>query len=155
AIKSFFFWCALFVLPAFVILRLVAARIYASGLILLVQSGRITFADLAAKERTVFERLGLLTTQPEPELHPVIRAGAWTGTRVGRVCGRGLLIALWFSSSDLYFRVPELSFRSCLAQSTTGAASLVPVLAAVIEKPDGRPGRRASADFAGNVGTIY
>jgi len=115
AMKSFFFWCALFVLPAFVILRLVAARIYASGLILLVQSGKITFADLAANERTVFERLGLLTTQPEPELHPVIRAAAWTGTRVGRVCGRGLLIAVWFSFVAQIYISEFLNYHSGLA----------------------------------------
>ena len=52
-LNSYFFWCALVALPAYVLLRLVAARIYAAGILQLVQTARITPADEALFVRFV------------------------------------------------------------------------------------------------------
>src|SRR4030095_5523838 len=47
-LDGYFFWCALMIFPAFVILRLAAARIYASGMLQLAQTGRISRGVLSA-----------------------------------------------------------------------------------------------------------
>jgi len=95
-LNDYFFRCALIVLPAYVALRLVAARIYASGILSLVQMGKIPSSRLAQNERDILERLDLLTVQSQPERHYLVRFLAWTGTRVGRTVGRVALALIWF-----------------------------------------------------------
>lgn len=97
SLKGYFFWCALVMLPAFVIVHLAAARIYASGLLSLVRTGKITESELGPTERDALARLGLLARQPEPERHALVRFVAWTGTRVGRIAGAVVLVLIWFS----------------------------------------------------------
>ena len=96
-LNDYFFRCAIWVLPAFVILRLVAARIYASAILPLVQCGKLQPAALSEIEREHLERLGLLNVQPGPERHLFIRLIAWTGTRVGRIASGIALFLIWFS----------------------------------------------------------
>jgi hypothetical protein len=96
-LKGYFFWCALAVLPAFVILHVVAARIYASGVLSLVRSGKVAASELAPAEREVLDRLGLLAAQTEPQRHAFVRLVAWTGTRLGRAAGAIMLVVIWFS----------------------------------------------------------
>ena len=96
-LNSYFFWCALVALPAYVLLRLVAARIYAAGILQLVQTARITPADLSPLECETLERLGLLVARPMPERHFFVRFIAWTGTRFGRVASTVALVFIWFS----------------------------------------------------------
>jgi hypothetical protein len=97
ALNSYFFWCALYLLPAFVLLHLGAARIYASGLVSLLQAGQISESDLAPTERQVLERLALLEVRPQPRRHALVRFVAWSGTRLGRVVGAVILVLIWFS----------------------------------------------------------
>ena len=96
ALDGYFFWCALVMLPAFVILRLVATRIYASAIITLVQTGQIVPAALAANEREILERLALLEPQPQPARHRFVRLLAWAGTRLGRIISGAALFFIWF-----------------------------------------------------------
>jgi hypothetical protein len=96
SLKSYFFWCALVMLPAFVIVHIAAAHIYAAGLISLVQSGRISESELAENERSALLRLGLLAVRPSVERHILVRFISWTGTRLGRTVGAIVLVLIWF-----------------------------------------------------------
>jgi hypothetical protein len=96
-LNGYFFWCALLVFPAFVLLRLVAARIYASGILSLVQSGRIPAGSLSAFENETLQRLGLPGTRPQPERSRIMRLIAWTGSRLGRTVSGFALVFIWFS----------------------------------------------------------
>jgi len=96
-LDSYFFWSALAIFPAFVVLRLVAARIYASGLLDLAQSGRIPQGALSRLEAGAMDRLGLLESKPRPEAHRLMRLITWAGTRVGRIISRVAVALLWFS----------------------------------------------------------
>ncbi len=95
-LNDYFFRCALIVLPAYVALRLIAARIYASGILSLVQMGNIPSSLLAQNERDILERLDLLTVRQQPERHYLVRFIAWTGTRLGRTVGGFALALIWF-----------------------------------------------------------
>src|SRR5206468_573296 len=59
-LNRYYFWSALFVFPAFVLLRLVAARLYGSTLLKALQTGAIGRDALAEPERHALHRLGLL-----------------------------------------------------------------------------------------------
>src|SRR2546427_6865317 len=84
-LNSYFFWSALFVFPAFVLLRLVAARIYSTALLKAVQTGAVHQSSLAENERQALHRLELLQVQPPRLRHPVLRIVTWAGTPAGHV----------------------------------------------------------------------
>jgi hypothetical protein len=95
-LNGYFFWCALVMFPAFVVLRLAAARIYASGLLSLVRAGRVPAGVLTGLEGGALRRLGLLEARPEPARHRLVRLVTWAGTRVGRTVSRVALVLIWF-----------------------------------------------------------
>ena len=95
-LNRYFFWSALFVFPAFVVLRLIAARIYGSTLLRAVQSGAVAQDALAESEWHVLQRLDLLQVQAPRPRHPVWRIVAWAGTRAGRVTFGFLTGLVWF-----------------------------------------------------------
>jgi hypothetical protein len=97
SLKGYFFWCSLVMLPAFAIIHLAAARMYASGLLSLVQNGKVAESELAGSERAVLNRLGLLAIRRQPERHVFVKFIAWTGTRLGRAVGAVILVLVWFS----------------------------------------------------------
>jgi hypothetical protein len=115
SLKSYFFWCGAFMLPAFVIVHLVAARIYAAGLMSLVQSGDITESELGVTEREALNRLGLLTVRPQAERHVLVRFIAWTSTRVGRAVGAVILVFIWFSFVAQIYIGEFLNYHSGIA----------------------------------------
>ena len=96
-LDSYFFWCALVMVPAYLLLRLVAARIYASGILALVQTGNVKAAELSRIERETLARLDLMQVQPRRERHFFVRFVAWTGTRAGRFVSSTALVFIWFT----------------------------------------------------------
>jgi len=95
-LNSYYFWWALFVFPAFVLLRLVAARTYGTALLKAVQTGAIPQDALAEPEWQAFHRLELLLVEPPRLRHPVLRIVAWAGTRAGRITFGFLTFLAWF-----------------------------------------------------------
>lgn len=96
-LSSYLFWSAAFVLPAFVFVRWVTARIYGSTLLKAVQSGAIPEDALAEMEWQALHRLNLLQVQPQPQRHPFVRAIAWAGTRAGRITFGFATALAWFT----------------------------------------------------------
>lgn len=101
----------LFVLGAYAFLRLSAARIYAAGLLELVQGGDATEEDLAAAEREALGRVGLLRAKPPAPSHALLRALGWAGTLTGRLVSIGGAAALWAFFVFQIFASQFLNFR--------------------------------------------
>ena len=95
--KTYYFYAAFVLFGAFVVLRLVAARIYASSLLACVQSGALPQEALAESEWETLHRLNLLQVKPEPERHFLVRTIAWLGTKFGRATTGFVLFLVWFS----------------------------------------------------------
>jgi hypothetical protein len=95
-LKTYFFWASLVVFPAYVILRLVAARIYANAVFTATQKGTLPEDALAEIEWEALHRLDLLEVRPEPPRHVLVRAVTWAGSRAGRVTSTVLLVLVWF-----------------------------------------------------------
>src|SRR3989475_8749291 len=96
-LNNSFFWSALFVFPAFVLLRLVAARIYGTALLKAVQTGAVPQDALAEAEWQALHRLELLQVEPPRLRHPVLRIVTWAGTRAGRITFGFLTGLIWFA----------------------------------------------------------
>ena len=96
-LKTYFFWASLLVFPAYVILRLAAARVYAAGILAATQKGAISEDALAEIEWETLHRLDLLQIKPEPQRHFLIRFMAWAGSRAGRISSGILLALVWFA----------------------------------------------------------
>jgi hypothetical protein len=97
ALNHYYFWCALVMFPAYVALRVVAARIYAAAVLRTVQLGQTTDASLHRVEREALDRLGLLELRLKPQRSALVRFVTWSTTRVGRVVATTALIFLGFA----------------------------------------------------------
>ena len=113
-LDSYFFFCAMVMLPAYVILRLLAARIYASGILALLQTGKIQPAELAPLEFGTLQRLGLLETRPNQGRHFFVRFITWTSTRVGRIASTFALALIWFTFVAQIYVAEFLKYHSGL-----------------------------------------
>ncbi|MDX1950806.1 MAG: hypothetical protein SFY81_01410 [Verrucomicrobiota bacterium] len=96
-LKTYFFYCSIYFVAAYFILRLVAARIYANGLVECVQGGLLLEDQLAEREWELLHRFDLLKIRPAPTRHVLVRTVAWLGTRVGRAITAVALVLVWFS----------------------------------------------------------
>ena len=95
-LKVYFFWTMALVLPLLVLLRMIAARIYASGIVRALRRGVITEEELAENEWESLHRLSLLKS-PEPVRHHIIvKMIAWIATRAGRITSALVIGAFWF-----------------------------------------------------------
>jgi len=110
-LNSYFFWSALFVFPAFVALRLVAARIYGTALLKAVQTGVVHQSALAENERQALHRLELLQVEPPRLRHPVLRIVTWAGTRAGRITFGFLTGLIWFGFIVELYIVQFFNYR--------------------------------------------
>jgi hypothetical protein len=112
---SIFFWWALWVFPAFVLLRWLAARIYAAAVLNSVQRGLVTEETLSDFEWRALHRLGLIQPQP-PRITPRwVRVAAWAGSRFGRLSVGMVTVLLWFAFVAQIYIAQFLNFRGALA----------------------------------------
>jgi hypothetical protein len=96
-LNSYFFWRALWLFPAYLLLKQLAGRIYASGVLELTQTGMIDFSQLAPGEQATLTQLGLAEKKSAPPRHIAIRIIAWAGTRVGRIVTAIIVVLAWFA----------------------------------------------------------
>lgn len=97
ALNHYYFWCALWMFPAYVALRLVAARVYARAILRGVQAGEILVPQLHPFERDVLGGLGLLELRSKPQRSRFIRFVTWSTTRVGRIVAATVMVFLMFA----------------------------------------------------------
>lgn len=87
-LNGYFLWCALLILPAFVFVRYLAARNYATGTAIAIKKGIVAAFGLSDFERGALARLNLLEAAPSAPRHILLRlaARAWRfGLRSGAV----------------------------------------------------------------------
>ena len=104
-LKTYFFWAAAVFLPLFVLLRLMAGRLYAGGLLSALGRGTIKSSALARAELNALDRLELrggLRREPGGRF---VRVLAWLAGRTGRVISGIALFGLWFlfAGTTVYF----------------------------------------------------
>ena len=94
-LERYYFVVALYGVPAFVVLRLAAARLYARAIVDGVQAGAIAPEELADGEWQALHRLGLLAPLPQPARHWAWRFLRWLGTRAGRATAGIATFLVW------------------------------------------------------------
>ena len=108
---NYFFLAGLVVFPAYVLLRVLGARLYARGILRGLRNGWVSPGELAGNERAILERLNLVqagTRSSWPRLVELIaRTGSW-GARVGALGALGLV---WFLFVAQIFVTEFLSFH--------------------------------------------
>jgi hypothetical protein len=113
-LDRYYFWSALFVFPAFVVLRIAAARIYGSALLKAVQHGAIAPDALAENEWQALHRLDLLQVEPPRLRHPVWRIVTWAGTRAGGITFGFLTALTWFVFIGQLYIAQFFNYRGAL-----------------------------------------
>src|SRR5687767_10908794 len=96
-LNGYFFACAFLVFPLFVALRVLAARIYARGILLGVQTGEISVTDLTPKERLELQRLNLIQVNPPRSRHVLVRVARSTTSLILFGAGLWATAFLWFT----------------------------------------------------------
>jgi hypothetical protein len=96
-LNGYFFAAAAVVFPAYVVLRLVAARIYATGLLAAVEAGVVAIGALAESERAVLGRLNLLQVRSVPRRHVLIRLVGTTVNWAFWGTAAAVMLLVWFS----------------------------------------------------------
>ena len=96
-LNGYFFACAFLVFPLFVALRVLAARIYARGILHGVQTGEISVTDLASRERLELQRLNLIQVNPPRSRHVLLRVARSTSSLVLFGAGIWATAFLWFT----------------------------------------------------------
>jgi hypothetical protein len=96
-LSSYFFWCGFLVFPLYVCLRLLAARIYARGVLQGIQTGEITVGDLAPKERVELQRLNLIQVNPPRSRHVLLRVARSTTSMALFSAGLFATSLIWFT----------------------------------------------------------
>jgi len=100
-VLSFFRWYtlgwAVGLLPLFLALRLVAARLYAVAVVKGVRTGRIHGDQLSRFEQHTLDRLDLLTVEPLPRRHLILRAAGRLTSLALRAGATVAMLLIWFS----------------------------------------------------------
>ena len=94
-VTGYAYSAAAFVLPAFVLLRVLAAKIYAHGILRAVQERHVDLAELAPTEREILQRLNLHEGKPPVLEHWYWKIARWMGSRVGQFFAASVLFWVW------------------------------------------------------------
>lgn len=95
--RAYYFYAGFAFFGLLLVLRLAAARVYASSLVAALQSGAIPEDALAEREWELLHRLDLITVRPRPERHFLVRTVAWFGTKLGRATLGVAIFLAWFA----------------------------------------------------------
>lgn len=90
----FFWWAALFIVPGFILLKLIAGRIYSSSAFDSVTFGRWKKAELAGRERELLQEAPVIVTPPA--LPGLMRTSLAAFSIIGRFCLRAATFVLLF-----------------------------------------------------------
>jgi len=85
----------MFVLPSYVTIRILSAKIYAHGLLYAVQNNNLELDELAPSERAVLERLDLHKSKPPVLKHWFWKIASWMGSRIGQFISAAILFWIW------------------------------------------------------------
>ena len=95
-LRGYFFWCGFYLIPALILTKWLAARVYAGAVVDCVQSGVVSAEALHESEWKALHRLNLLQVRPRVERHWFVRTLAWVATRAGAITVGFALFFVWF-----------------------------------------------------------
>lgn len=96
-LNTYFFWSAAFVLPCYVWLHTLAARVYATALVSALRAETVSKEELADFERELLDKMNLLAPPLPAKRNVLVRSAAWTASHVGRTAAIGIVSLLWFA----------------------------------------------------------
>lgn len=96
-LNGYFFRAAFTVLPLFIFVRFVAARIYARAVLVGLQRGDLPLRHLSEHEQTVLQRLDLVQVNPPRSRHVLARVATKTGSWMALTAGLALTALVWFT----------------------------------------------------------
>ena len=92
---KYFFWAALYVFPCYVLIRVLAAKIYARGLLAAVQDNRVSIEELYPFEQSLFKRLDLHPGSSPLPGSRFLKIVGWTGSRMGQFFSAAVISLIW------------------------------------------------------------
>lgn len=113
-LTMYFFWSAALFFPLYLWLRVVAARVYASAILSELHAGHVNLAELAERERSVLEQLGLTLFRAKSRRHLLIRTAASTARIVGTTAVILATALVWFSFVAQIFVSEFLNYHLAL-----------------------------------------
>jgi hypothetical protein len=96
-LKMYYALCGIYLFSALILMRLVAARIYASAVVDCIQSGVLPEDALTENEWQALNRLNLLVVRPQPKRNRFVRMIAWVGTKAGAVTVGFAMFLVYFT----------------------------------------------------------
>jgi hypothetical protein len=111
-LDAYYLFVSLVVLvPAYLALRVIAARIYASAIADGVRAGRVAESELAPFEREQLGRLGLLAVVPAAPASAIRRRLASVGASTLSAASACVLVMIWFSFTAQVFVLEFFHFH--------------------------------------------
>ena len=109
--NRYYFWTTVLMLLSFIVVRLVATRIYAAGVVRGLRRGRIQLAELSPFEQRALERLGLATHTDVPGRHALVRAVVGGSAWAARMAATVALVVVWFAFTAQIFVAQFLNYQ--------------------------------------------
>lgn len=104
-LNTYFIWIGVVGFSAFVILRVLAARLYAAAVVGALRDGDLSADKLGAFESLTLERLGLSNAQERPQRHAVVRIARSATRPFWRTSVVTLTVFVWFTFvAQIYVR---------------------------------------------------
>lgn len=103
--STYFFWTCAVGFSTFVLLRLLAARLYAGAVLGAVRAGELSMSDLSKIESTTLERLGLGEPEDRPPRHIAIEVARKASRPIVRAPLVAATLVVWFTFvAQIYVR---------------------------------------------------
>ena len=94
-LEKYFFWASLYVFPCYVLIRVLAVKIYARGLLASVQNNRVNIEELNSFEQSLFKGLALHLGSPPLPCTRFLKLVGWTGSRMGQFFFGAVIFLTW------------------------------------------------------------
>jgi len=108
---GYYFWTTWVVLGLFFAVHLIAARIYASGVLRALRTNRVEPEELSAFEHHALERLGLAIKSEDRERHALVRVVVGSTSLFARVGAVFALVVVWFTFTAQIFVAQFINYQ--------------------------------------------
>tara|TARA_B110000014_G_C20100760_1_gene577778 strand:+ start:603 stop:1928 length:1326 start_codon:yes stop_codon:yes gene_type:complete len=92
---KYYFLASLYVFPCYVLIRVLAARIYARGLLTCLKGNLVSIEELNPSEQILFQRLELHLGSPALPGNRFLKIVGWMGSRMGQVFSVVVMFLVW------------------------------------------------------------
>ena len=92
---KYYFLASLYVFPCYVLIRVLAARIYARGLLTCLKNNLVSIEELNPTEQILFQRLELHLGSPRMPGNRFLKIVGWMSSRMGQVLSVVVMFLVW------------------------------------------------------------